>query len=775
MDQNIGRQLGNYRLVRLLGHGGFAEVYLGEHVRLDMKAAVKLLHANLAGDEIEVFQQEAQIIAKLDHPNIIRVLDFDVQDKTPFLILDYAPNGSLREKYPRGRPVPLPLIVQYVQQVASALQYAHDHKLIHRDVKPENMLIGKQGEVRLSDFGIAAVAHSTSSMHTESTTGTLAYIAPEQIYGKPRPASDQYALAITVYQWLSGELPFQGSSTEVIAQHLAATPPPLRSKDPSISPELEQVVMTALAKDPKDRFANVEAFATALTQVCGLKSVPLEAPQPARPSAVAASPMLSPQESPAFDIPKYQQPVYFDMSVLAQPSSTFDGRDLSMPGGEPAASSLAHLLPTQELPVISSSPSQPTTMARSLEMRGAGQLRGIRAFVSRWRKVGLVALALLVIIGGLTAYLALSVRSTAQRHVTVNALATTQVRLTATAQAAVQAKATANAQIIATAQAQGKPQLLWTFAAGSLIRSSPTVVNGIVYVGSDDGKLFAINSVTGQQEWTFVTRGQINSRPTVVNGVVYVGSADSNLYAIDAMTGREKWAFPTGSGVSASPMVVDGTVYISSGSGKLFAIDTTTGQQKWVFMAGGPFWGSLIVANGVVYAGSTDHSLYAIDAATGQKKWAFTIGNSIAVSPAIANGVVYVGSLDSRLYAIDATTGQQKWVFVTDDAIWSAPTVANGVVYVGSNDHNLYAINAANGQQRWAFPTGDAVWSAPTVVNGVVYVGSMDHKVYAIDTTGQQKWAFLTGDAIQFSSPIVVNGVLYIGSTDHKLYAIAIG
>jgi serine/threonine protein kinase len=267
MTNYIGQQFGNYRLLRLLGQGGFAEVYLGEHLHLKMQAAVKVLHTNLLGKEIEAFQSEAQTLANLRHPHIIRILDFDVQQGIPFLVLDYAPNGSLREKHPRGMPVPQELVVSYVQQVSSALQYAHEQRLIHRDIKPENMLVGNQDEILLGDFGIASVAHSTSSMSTQAAIGTLSYMAPEQIQGKPRSASDQYALAVTVYQWLSGTLPFQGNSSEVIAQHLAVEPPPLRSKAPHVSPAIEKVVMTALAKDPGRRFASVQAFATALAQV----------------------------------------------------------------------------------------------------------------------------------------------------------------------------------------------------------------------------------------------------------------------------------------------------------------------------------------------------------------------------------------------------------------------------------------------------------------------------------------------------------------------------
>jgi len=264
----LGQQFGNYRLVSLLGQGGYAEVYLGQHIRLDLQAAIKVLHTHLTDSEAEHFQQEAQTIARLSHPSIIRVFDFDVQDGTPFLVMDYAPNGSLRQRYPRGSLVPIPQIVSFVKQMSAALQYAHAKKFIHRDVKPENMLIGQHQEVLLSDFGIATISHSTSSLNVgaEGTSGTLAYMAPEQIEGHPRTASDQYALGVVVYEWLCGERPFEGSASEVMAQHLSVPPQPLHERMPEITPEIEQVVLRALAKDPKARFASVADFSTALEQ-----------------------------------------------------------------------------------------------------------------------------------------------------------------------------------------------------------------------------------------------------------------------------------------------------------------------------------------------------------------------------------------------------------------------------------------------------------------------------------------------------------------------------
>ena len=251
----IGKQLGSYRVIRFLGSGGFADVYLGEHLQLGTLAAIKVLAIKLASSqEIEDFRKEARTIASLNHPYIVRILDFGIQEGVVYLVMDYAPNGTLRGRHPKGARLLPTTILPYIKQVAEALQYAHDEKLIHRDVKPENMLLGRRNEVLLSDFGIALVAETsaeTTPSSAQQVAGTVGYMAPEQINGHPQPASDQYALAVVAYEWLCGERPFQGSFTEMAAGHLFSLPPRMREKVPSISPGLEVVVVTALAKDPK--------------------------------------------------------------------------------------------------------------------------------------------------------------------------------------------------------------------------------------------------------------------------------------------------------------------------------------------------------------------------------------------------------------------------------------------------------------------------------------------------------------------------------------------
>ncbi len=266
MSLHIGQRLGQYRLVQLLGQGGFAQVYLGEHVRLNTQVAIKVLSGAIAGNAIAGLFAEARTIARLEHPHIVRLLDFDVEENISFLVMSYAAQGTLRHRYPRGSILTPDTILTYLKQAAAALQYAHDERVIHRDIKPENMLLDRRGKLLLSDFGVAAIAHSSRSMHTQEIAGTVTYMAPEQLQGKPRPASDQYALAVIVYEWLCGSPPFRGTAPEIVAQHLSTPPPPPREKLPHIPAALESVLLRALEKNPQQRFASISEFASAFEQ-----------------------------------------------------------------------------------------------------------------------------------------------------------------------------------------------------------------------------------------------------------------------------------------------------------------------------------------------------------------------------------------------------------------------------------------------------------------------------------------------------------------------------
>jgi D-xylose transport system substrate-binding protein len=281
MVERVGQHLGHYQLLQLLHQGNYADVYLAEHRQLGTQAAIKVLKTRLTGEDSEHFRTEARTIARLAHPHIVRVLDVGIEDSVPYLVMQYAPKGTLRQRLPQHIPLSPAAVLPIIQQMADALHYAHDQQVVHRNIKPENILLNARAEMQLSDFSIAILEQKLRYQSTQDAAA-IAYMAPEQIRGQPIPASDQYALGIVAYEWLAGERPFAGSLREIGAQHLTTPPPPLREKAPHISRALEEVISTALAKDPRTRYPNVDAFAQAFRM--SIEGPPTAARRPPAPA-----------------------------------------------------------------------------------------------------------------------------------------------------------------------------------------------------------------------------------------------------------------------------------------------------------------------------------------------------------------------------------------------------------------------------------------------------------------------------------------------------------
>jgi outer membrane protein assembly factor BamB len=310
-----------------------------------------------------------------------------------------------------------------------------------------------------------------------------------------------------------------------------------------------------------------------------------------------------------------------------------------------------------------------------------------------------------------------------------------------------------------------------------------------------------------QVKWKFSAQGQVLSSPAVVNGVLYVGSADHQLYALDANTGAKKWEYKTGSGISSSPAVSGNTVYFSSYDGGIYAVATEDGKLRWKFATGGErrfaakhlhgsqppgetmpdpfdvFLSSPLLSDGSVYLGSGDGNVYSLNASTGKLNWKFQTGDVVHASPVISGGTLFVGSWDSNFYALNAATGKEKWRFKTGDdpdthnqvGIQSSAVVTDGVVYFGCRDSNLYAIDAQSGKQRWVFNNkGSWVVASPVVRDGKLYFATSDSGMFhALDAkTGADLYAMKFSGWPTFSSPILAGDIFYLGSLSGKLFAI---
>jgi len=291
-----GQYIDEYRLLRRLGQGNNSEVYLGEHPRLDHPVAVKLLYARTEEREIQRFLTQSAMLSKLDHPHIIHIYNFGLTySGTPYLVMSYAPQGTLRQRYPRGTRLPLPQVGNYVNQLADALQYVHEHQLVHRDVKPQNMLLDSEGQIILNDFGTAITSYSLIP-NVVDFEGTVLYAAPEQLEGRSLRSSDQYALAIMTYELLCGAWPFIGTFDEVTRKHLFEQPPTLFSRGIEVAPGVDEVLQRALAKEPVERFPSIQDFAIALTETYMPAATP--GPQGQFPQQEPQTPLPVSQVSP---------------------------------------------------------------------------------------------------------------------------------------------------------------------------------------------------------------------------------------------------------------------------------------------------------------------------------------------------------------------------------------------------------------------------------------------------------------------------------------------
>jgi len=332
----------------------------------------------------------------------------------------------------------------------------------------------------------------------------------------------------------------------------------------------------------------------------------------------------------------------------------------------------------------------------------------------------------------------------------------------------------------------------WQFKTQGAIVSSPAIANGIVYIGSSDGALYAVDQTSGQQKWKAQTRGPIASSPAVADGLVFFLSFDGGFYCLDANTGARKWRYATtferrfeakrlhGSTPSeqtvpdahdvflSSPLIFNGRIYFGSSDGNIYALEEKSGILQWKFETKGIVHASPAVAGNTIYVGSWDSYLYALDAESGAEKWRFKTGEDPVIanqvgfqsSPAVLDGVVYVGCRDAHLYAVDAQTGQKKWDYPTAKSwVNVTPAVSDGLVFFATGDTRRFqAVEAKTGRLKFTVPVLTVIFSSPAIADGLAYFGNLNGSLYAVNIkTGEVAWEFQTEaskkDLLQFLNP----------------------
>jgi eukaryotic-like serine/threonine-protein kinase len=340
--------------------------------------------------------------------------------------------------------------------------------------------------------------------------------------------------------------------------------------------------------------------------------------------------------------------------------------------------------------------------------------------------------------------------------------------------------------------------LAWRAPTDGDVVSSPTIVGQVVYVGSNDGALYALDLATGARRWRIELGSPVASSPAVGGGMVFVSTRDGSVVGVDAVRGVKRWRLTTGKVIPfawghesgdyylSSPTYVGGQIVVGAGDGYVYAVDASSGTLRWKTRTAGRVRASPAVVDGRVYVGSFDGRIYCLDLATGAVRWRYDTegvtlqsGNygydrrSIQSSPVVANGVVYEGARDGFLYAIDAAHGTLRWRF--DHKIsWIITSVAfaDGVIYAGSSDAHFVQALDTTGRELWRTAADAPVWSSPAIAGGLLYVGDGDGKVHAYDrATGKERWSFRTAATV-YSSPAISGEYVVVGSTDGNVYAL---
>ncbi len=702
--EQLSRALADHQLGRLLGQGQFGVVWSAQHLHLAREVAVKRLSDEVAADpeHLARFRREARTLAHLDHKHVVAVHDYREVDGLRLLIMELLPGGTLADRSRGG--IPPETAIAATLAAASGLHHVHRRNVLHRDVKPENLMFDGEGVLKVTDFGVAR-GDSLQETSVELSRagmffGTPAYVAPEQAavslaegWPEVSPRSDQYSLAAVLYELLSGELTHDpsGGGVALCVHRMNEEARPLGSATDSVGPAVCAVVMRALARDPSTRYPSVEEFGVEL--------------------AGATSLALGPGWLQRSDV------------QIREPGPILNAADAR---SSPTAASAT--------PPSGGTPSAPAS--------SQGDRRGRRVLFGVLLLVVLAALA-----AGVYKFTSSSdaggpaptVVGTVPRPEDLP-LRVTETWSTPTGGNVFSSPAT-DGDLVVVGSEDGAVYGLnasdgvqrWRYETGKSVRSSPVIDSGLAVIGSDDGSLHAIDVDSGTEKWVMPVGFEIVSTPTIADGLVVVG-ADA-LYGFDLATGEQRWKAPLDSVTVSSPAVDDDVVLIGTSGGVLHAVGLDDGVERWTVDLGDAISSTPAVRDGIAYVSVGDGSLAAVKVADGSGVWTADLGGASVSSPLVTEERVVVGTRDSEVVALDLGTGKRDWSWHGPAGDWvdSSPASGDGWLAVGIDEGSLIVLDEASGELLGRARTGGPVKSSPAVNGDEVYVGSTDDAVHAFN------------------------------------------
>jgi len=748
----------------------------------------------------------------LSHPNIVTIYQVGEDNRMAYIAMEFV-RGTTLEKLMTEAPPSAEIIRRILTQVADALDFAHHSGVVHRDVKPANIMLNDQGVVKICDFGIAKIfGAQTALTATGMTVGSPYYMSPEQVEGEALSHhSDQYSLAVVAYELLSGQVPFRAESLATLFRKILLEPPPaIHESNGSLGQGVSAVLNRALSKDPTSRYGSCGQFVEALLKACEEQSG--WRPAPRRQIVVEESladqepgpqPSISkkqPKDAESGRCPACGRVLKIESKlcsfcgsplIISEPAKASTGfgsgavrrsplsagtiSDASGTGGavafEPSLSPVK-LERGEPIPMMPPTRRQPISAFRDVSHQPAHRprLRLLGGIVER-RVPPLLVTGLIVVIGAGVFYFFSGMRPVAPNGRAGSegrpaVLRTPAERPNVPDPAPSRPKRAPSTPFIASnPHREPKPEPVPTSAPAASTPPAPwpTFRGNAQRTGLAD--------VRGPRQpeilWTIDLGGQPSGSPVIgARGIVYILASDRKLYAIG--NGRILWTAAVGEAIDATPSIGGNgrlRIRVSSGRSLSFSSDGEAAQDA--------------IADAMTTeatAESLDGRVYYVDGRIlrllGDSHWRVDLGDTGSTYPAVdRSGNVYVGTAGGTLVCVN-DRGKIRWTYRVPNRVTSSPAIqADGDVIFGCADRNLYCLR--NGELRWKYSTRGAIYSSPIIDRaGIIYFGSNDGVLYAIDDTGEEVWKLDLQNEIRSSPAIDSNGWIYVASVARRLYCI---
>jgi len=611
-----------YKILGVIGGGGMGTVYQARDLNFPdvrkLVAVKEMLNPttdpSLHASTLKTFQREANILATLNHPAIPKIFDFFDQNDRVYLVMEFINGRDLETLLAQTKELPIEKIIEWSIDLCDVVEYLHTQPkpIVFRDMKPSNIMVDQFGKIRLIDFGIAKIFDSGVKKHT--MIGTEGYCAPEQYKGDVTVLSDVYSLGATLHHILTRKDPR-------LEPPFSFAERPVQDFNPAAPDLLVRVIEKALSFEPQNRY-----------QSCAEMKADLEKLR------------YQPQAAIIGNSAKASQ----------------NGSETNFFAGVDSHGSIEPKWKFKTEDEIRSTPAAYKDFAfvGSYDTNVYGLNIATGEFIWKYATHGGIASSpvvdqsnRLILFGSEDkTFYALD-----YRNGRINWSYTTQDKIRGTARIAPEVDAVFFGSDDGHLYALGAPtgRFLWKFQLGDSVRSRPFIANDIVIVGSESGELFALG-LDGKRKWSYRTKRAVTSSPYVhqQEGICYVGSMDGFVYALDANNGFSSWRFRTNGPIVSSPIVEGDLLFFGSADGNLYAINAQTSKEKWKFSTGKPLIASPIAHEGAIYIGGTDEFFYCIDIQTGKERWKFKTSGMITSTACVANDTLLFGSLDKTLYAL---------------------------------------------------------------------------------------------------------------------------